>query len=55
MNHFCHPLLEASLRLTGLKGKCAPLPLTPVAPQTVDPEALAEKTFVVKVPFTQCS
>ncbi len=55
MNHFCHPLLEASLRLTGLKGKCAPLPLTPVAPQAVDPEALAEKTFVVKVPFTQCS
>jgi len=53
MNRFCHPLLDSSLRLAGLKGMCAPLPLTPAAPQAAGPDALAEKTFFVKVPFTQ--
>lgn len=50
MSYFCHPLPECSLRLAGLKGK--PL-LAPAAPQAVGPESLAEKTLVVKIPFTQ--
>jgi len=50
MSGFSHPLPEFSLRLAGLKGKP---PLTPAAPQAAGSEALAEKTFVVKVPFTQ--
>ena len=50
MNCFCHPPFEYSLCLAGFKGKP---PLTPAAPQALGPEALAEKTFVVKVPFTQ--
>jgi len=50
MSCFCHPLPEFNLCLAGFKGKP---PLTPAAPQAAGPEALAEKTFVVKVPFTQ--
>jgi len=50
MSCFRHPLPEFSLRLASLKGKT---PLTPAAPQAAGQEALAEKTCVVKVPFTQ--
>jgi len=45
----CNVEDNSGLRLAGLKDK---LPLLSAAPQAARPEAPAEKTLIMKVPFT---